>query len=634
MFVCYAHEDANDVYAEIRDLQSNCVNVWFDEGISPASEWPEALARAISSCATFLYFVSPRSVASENCRREVNFALDQGCHMVVVHLEETTLPDGLRLSLSHRQAILRYSQDPAIYRARLEQSLADPSAGLREGLQGRSRPGKSKIPLTAGFLAVVVVAVSLWVWTQRNDQDQPIRALAVLPLQNLSADPSQDYFADGMTDSIIGEMVKLSSLKVISRTSVMPYKTNPKPIEEIAADLDVQGVMEGSVVKAGDRVKVSLRMLDARSGDHIWADTYERDVRDVLYLHSDIARAVTTALALELTTTEESRLVARRTIDPEAYDLYLQGLRHQVKVLPEESFRAVQFYERAIEVDPDYAEAYAALASVYQVLGLGLGVLPRDVAAPKIFDAAQKAIALDDSLGRAHASLGAYYIYYEWSLEKAEPSLLRAISLNPGDALVNNHYGLYLTGSGRKEEALRYHQRAIDADPLHPQYRADKALTLWGFGDYEQAAAELQQLLTTSPQFFLALGFLSEAMLGLGREKQAYEAERKLLQIQQFPAELLERYDQAFLQAGFRGIGRFRLSLNEEMEDPPPFFTAMWAASAKDREKTLHWLERAYEARSTMFTAIVSPRFDFLHDDPEFQAIVGKTGLPWDLTDQ
>ena len=483
--------------------------------------------------------------------------------------------------------------------------------------------------LAAGL--VLVAAVATWMLWPAPPL-APIRSIAVLPLENLSGDPEQEYFADGMTDAVISEFARIGSLRVISRTSVMQYKKARKPLPEIARELNVQGVVEGSVVRAGDRVRISLQLIDARDDHHLWAESYERDLRDVLALQGQIARSVARAVEAELTPGEERRLRTARVVDPEAHEAYLRGTLHVAEVSVPDAYKAIEYFDRAIERDPEYAEAYLGLAEAYRILGIGLGALPPAEAATRVRAATERALALDDSLARAHASLGDLLHYYEWRWVEAEEALLRAVELSPGDSTVNNRYALYLADVGRHEEALRFHQKAVDADPLHLHWRADKALALLFAHDYERAVEETLQILEVNPRFQFALITLRSAYMKLGRDDDAFDAWIALNQSIGRDEQWLEEFERRYREAGWPGAARYEFTDaidRWETEYVDPALIAIVSSQTGDAETTFYWLERAYNARSPLLVHLGGfPEFDPLRSDPRFQDLLRRIGFP------
>ncbi|MEE9279641.1 MAG: tetratricopeptide repeat protein [Myxococcota bacterium] len=350
----------------------------------------------------------------------------------------------------------------------------------------------------------------------------PIRSLAVLPLENLSGDPEQEYFADGMTEALIGDLAKISALRVISRTSVMHYKGERRPLPEIAQELGVDWVIEGTVMREADRVRITTQLIDARSDVHIWSERYDRDLSDVLALQADVARAVAREIKVAVTPTEESRLTNTRRVDPETYEAYLRGMYYLNKSTPEEFQQGLAYLHEAVEKNPGDPLAYAGLALGYATLGHGPAP-PLD-AWPKAQAAALRALKLDDTLAEAHLALGDAKLYYEWDWAGAEQSLRRALELDPSLAMAHYHYAWHHALFGRLDEAIVEHKRAQELDPLTPLYTAWLGGLYWYGGQYEEAIAEAEKSLQLDPGFGQGLFVLGAAYAESGMYAEAIAA--------------------------------------------------------------------------------------------------------------
>jgi TolB-like protein len=382
VFVCYAHEDSDTVYPEIAWLQAEGVNVWYDEGISLGTEWTQALADAIQGCAKFLFLVTPNSVNRENCRRELNFAQEEGRDVLAVHLQPTDVPSGLRLSLNNRQAIFRHQLPDKQYRNEILQALLSTAAkSAMVAIPPRSPIRALRLAAFAVATVLIVVAGAWWfddgdkesaelveAGTQAELIDLPRSTLlqnsiAVLPFENLSPDPDNAYFAAGIHEEIINQLVKIRDLSVIARTSVMQYAGVHKPIVEIANDLNVSTVMAGRVRYAGNRVRITAQLIDGESGTNLWSEAYEEDLENVFGIQLDIATQIAGTLEAELSPTERERIARRATDSPEAYTHYLRALNSWGTFAPTSAIH--RELEAAVELDPDFAAALAFDSTVY-----------------------------------------------------------------------------------------------------------------------------------------------------------------------------------------------------------------------------------------------------------------------------
>ncbi|MGH2524936.1 MAG: tetratricopeptide repeat protein, partial [Anaerolineales bacterium] len=320
-----------------------------------------------------------------------------------------------------------------------------------------------------------------------------IDSIAVLPLDNLSRDPEQEYFADGMTEALTAELSKISALKVISRTSAMRYRNTDKPMPQIARELNVDALIEGSVVREGDQVRITVQLIHGPTDKHLWAESYQRELRGVLALQSDVARAIAREVRVAVTPAEATRLAAARPVNPEAYQTYLKGRFYWNKRDDEGLKKSAKYFEQAIEIDPSYALAYAGLADAYGI-STGIGLLPTKEALPKARAAALKALGIDPSLAEAHTSMG-MVAHFEWDWLTAEEEYQRAIELNPNYATAHHFYSVYLSKMGRHEEAIAQATRAHELDPLSLIIGTSLAGAYCAGGQHERAEQELQKVL-------------------------------------------------------------------------------------------------------------------------------------------
>lgn len=470
VFVCYAHTDRAAIYPELSRLRDAGINVWYDEGITPGSEWSEELAHAIDGCTWFLYYVSPASVASDHCRAEAQFAVRRGNALLTVHLEHTVLPDGLDLLINAKQALHKYKIEYEVYQQKLLSALtqvpaAQPAAKSLAAVPLRRAPKRSYLPAVIGSALIVVLGLLGWVGLTFLGQrtDDRIRSIAVLPLDNLSGDPEQQYVADGMTEEVITELGKLSQLRVISRTSVMRYRSDRPSLRDIAKDLGVDTIIEGSVAREADRFRVTIQLIDARTDSHIWAHSFDRDVTSVLALRTDVAREVAAHLDLGLSNDEQVALKFSRNVDEAAYDAYLRGLSHMG---PSEHFAswapsAIDEFERAVAIDPSFAEAWAQLALIETIKAVWIN---RDHFVV-VREHAKKALSIDSNLAMAHTALGYVRLLNDWDPLGAESAFKQAMKLSPNDPRSLQGYLINLRVQERTAEALQISQRLVTSSP-------------------------------------------------------------------------------------------------------------------------------------------------------------------------
>ena len=366
--------------------------------------------------------------------------------------------------------------------------------------------------LAAAVVMVLIIAFGIWWRWLRLPAAQTIQSIAVLPLRNLSGDPSQEYFADGMTDEIITALAGIRSLRITSRTSTMQYKSTRDPLPKIAQALNVNAVVEGSVRRAGSRVHITADLIQAQTDRHLWTHSYEGDIRDLVSLERDVARSIATEVNATLTPQEEARFSKPRPVDPEAYDAYLEGRFYWGKRTGDSLNRSLQFFQQAIQKDPGNPLSYAGLADTYNMLA-DYTQLPSEQALPKAQAAAAKALELDDSLAEAHASLAWSKLHFGWDWSGAEREFRRAIELKPGYATSHQWYAELLAATGRFDEALAEMRHAQELDPLSAVIHIGIGRMLYLARRYDQAAQQLRSAVELYPNFVYArlyLGFCYE----------------------------------------------------------------------------------------------------------------------------
>jgi TolB-like protein/DNA-binding winged helix-turn-helix (wHTH) protein len=491
-------------------------------------------------------------------------------------------------------------------------------------LQKRSLLAFGGLALVA--LAAVLVALNVAGLRERalrsvgavRETPLQIQSIAVLPLENLSGDPEQEYFADGMTDELITTLGKISALRVISRTSALHYKGTKKTLPEIAKELNVDAIVEGSVRRFGNRVRITANLLYAPGDRHLWAESYERDLQDVLALQSEAARAIADEVRIKLTADDQARLATVRPVNPEAYEAYLKGL--QARWRGPMSGVPAAYFKQAVEKDPTYAPAFAALSRTY-TSDMGL---PYEEGYPLAASAAAKALDLDNTLAAAHAAEAAINLRFRWDWPKAESGYRRAIELNPSNTDSHIVYGRYLTLMGRFDEALATYRRAIELDPFNLLARFSPG---WVYGKahrYDEAIPYLRDVVEVDPTWMLAPYELAHAYARQGMYLEAVaEAEK---------AKCWSDCGWLYAVAGRREEAR--AILNELIQDSEkryvdPGFIAFTYAGLGDRDRALGWLEEGYRRRSQwMIYLKVTPEVDPLRSDPRFQAILRRMNFP------
>jgi eukaryotic-like serine/threonine-protein kinase len=483
-------------------------------------------------------------------------------------------------------------------------------------------------------LAVILIASNVAGWRDRllgRPRPPQIRSLAVLPLENLSGDPAQEYFADGMTDELITDLGEIGALRVISRTSVMQYKGGRKPLPEIAKDLDLDAAVEGSILRSGGHIQITARLIQAKTDTRIWSQTYERDIQDALKLQSEVAQAIADEIRIKLTPAEQARIKATHALNPEAFDAYLQGRHYWEERTEGGLMKSLQYFRQAIEEDPTYARAYAGLADSYATLGNNR-FLPPSESFPKAKAAALKSLEIDPALAEAHASLAFSLWNYDLDWGAVETEYKRAIELNPGYATAYHWYSGYLSGMGRHADAIAAIKKARELDPLSPRINANVGLILYFAREYDEAIEELQKALQTDASGAAAYFYLGMALSQKGEYQQAIAAlERSRQLLHGSPESVLEL---AFTNALAGKQEEAREMLDQLMGKPnrgyiPALWVARIYAALSEKEKAFEWLQKAYEERSPQLPFLnVDPRLDMLRPDPRFQDLLRRMRLP------
>ncbi len=491
---------------------------------------------------------------------------------------------------------------------------------------GRRAARRRWIAAVAVGSAVALLAAALivrtggqWRGSSGGTGAASIRSLAVLPFANLSGDPEQEYFADGMTDELITSLAQIGALRVISRTSVMQYKGTNKKLPEIARELGVQAVVEGSVVRQGERVRVTAQLIQASTDRHLWASSFERETKDVLFLQGDLSQAIAGAIRAVLTPEERTRLGKLRPISSDAYEAYLRGRSHGAKFTVQELSKAVGHLQDAITHQPDYALAYAEIARDYWYLGQPLGGMPYREAMDKARTAATKAMELDETLGEAYSVLGTIRLWYDWNSVEAEEFFKRAIELTPGDAFTHFQYGFLLVATGRPEAAIAEGRRAVEISPLELTIRVALAEILQFARRHDEAIEECRKMIALDPRFPRAYLDLSWIYESVGRYDSAAVARAELWTIMGQPGKGKD-LKRAYAASGKEGFLRWLMA-----QHGPGAWTL---AQLGEIDGAIGALERAYsQRRGDMIFLEVNPLLDPLRSDPRFQDLVRRVGI-------
>jgi serine/threonine protein kinase/tetratricopeptide (TPR) repeat protein len=459
------------------------------------------------------------------------------------------------------------------------------------------------------------------------------QSVAVLPFLNLSADPENEYFADGITEDVIAQLSKIRALKVISRTSVMRFKKREEGLREIGRALGVQALLEGSVRWAGDRVRIVAQLIDAETDRHLWADTYDRQLKDIFAIQSDVAVRIAEALETELSPEERDRIREKPTGNPEAYQLYLKGKRCHARMTNEGLRKALEYYREATEADPEYAMPHVGAGRAYIMLGMGFGpgaMMPHE-AYSKAKAAVARALAIDDGVGDAHATLALIRFVADFDWAGAERAFHRALELNPGSAESYDGFGLMLAALERHDEAIAMRRRARELDPLAPIVASDLTTTLLRAGRYEEALREARRLLDIEPNIPLAHSTLGWAHIMRGEFEPGLAELNKASELAPGSTMFLAQLGEGFAMAGRREEARRILHRLEAMAHEryvPPYHLAYVYTGLGELDRAMDCLEQAYDERGGGIYGVKgSFLFQGLRSHPRFRALLAKMRL-------
>ena len=482
--------------------------------------------------------------------------------------------------------------------------------------------------LIFALVAILICAGgALWTWKSRQVRHlAQVRAIAVLPLENLSGDPAQEFFSDGITDELITEVAHLHPLRVISRTSVMRYKATRKPLPEIARELDVDAILEGSVVRSEQQVRVTAQLIEARTDNHLWSAEYTREIRDVISLQREITGDIARQIRLHLLPEQQAQLETARSINPAAYEAYLKGRTYLDRMTQQASGgAATQYFEKSIELDPTFAPAYAFLADSLVLAG-GNDNSRQDV--PRARAALAKALELDPSLSTAHSRLGIILLEWDWDWKGAEREIKRALELNPNDRQNHYAYARYLQVMRRREEALVESDRALELDPLAPRVLWLKASILSMLGRCEESNQFDHKALALDPDFRPSQAELISNKLHVALIARDYDAADQILREKSVGTKTYNERTRG--KNGTDGaLARFKITVRRQQSELGDLVQAEIYSFIGDRDAALELLEQAHTKHSQYFIfSVTSSDFDNLRSDPRYQALMHRINFP------
>ena len=449
-----------------------------------------------------------------------------------------------------------------------------------------------------------------------------IQSLVVLPFQNISQDPEQEYFSDGMTDALITELSRVRALKVISMTSAMRLKKTQKTMPQIARELDVDGVIEGTVLRAGDRVRVTTKLIQARTDRQLWTESYERGLKDVLALQVELASAIASRIRIAITPQEGARLARRHSVVPEAHEAYLRGRYFMNRGA---ASRAVAAFQQAVDKDPLYAEAYAGLAQNFALM------LPAHEVMPKAKAMALKALELDPALAEAHMALASVAFLYEWQWNETEKELKIALDLDPNSSFIRTQHAYFLIAIGRVEDAVKEAQTALRLDPLSLANNVNLGRAFYFARRYDEAIAQYNKTLELDANYLMAHFFLAFALEQKGRFDEAIEhlvKGRNLASENQLEELIAETYARAGFKETLKAWAKF-WEAGVQGGTVQPTSVAMLYARAGEKDKAMQYLEQGFREHTRAIVNLkTEPQLDSLRSDPRFQNMIKRMGLP------
>jgi TolB-like protein/Tfp pilus assembly protein PilF len=504
-----------------------------------------------------------------------------------------------------------------------------------EGMRSRLRKAKllkrKKAILYAGLasLLIIMTVVALNLFTGRAEA---MDSIAVLPLENLSGDPDQEYFVEGMHEELITELSKIRALKVISRPSVMRYKNSDKSLPEIAKELNVKGIVAGSALKEGGRVRISVQLIEAETERNLWAERYDKDYRDILMLHGEVALDIAQEIRIAVTPAEQARLASARPVDSEAHELYLKGRYYWNKFSPEWAEKSITYYNQAIEKNPTYALAYAALADSYVVLSTGFDVLPGKDTLPKAREAALKALEFDPTLADAHVSLGLVAACYDWDRQAANKHFEKALELNPNSISAHLHIEIYLSLLEAKyKESIDHLERAQELDPLNLHVKARLGFVHYYSRDFDRAIEQFKEIVAFDSNNPLGHLGLMEVFGKKGMYDEAFAEGEKLLESGMRAVAVIGSLGAWYGFAGKKDKALERLSELKARANQG-YVSSFWVAAIYmglgEVDTASEWFEKAYVERDGNLIFITAPAlFDSYSPDPRYKQLLKKMGL-------
>ena len=490
---------------------------------------------------------------------------------------------------------------------------------------------KKVLILISGLLLIVIISITVlgkFDVLSLGNLTKNSKSIAVLPFTNLSNDPEQEYFTIGMVDDILDKLFKIGDLKVIARTSSERFKNTSLSLREIAHKLGVETIMEGSVSKIGNNIKITVQLIDARTEAHMWSEIYEKDISDIFLIQSEVAQAVASELKAVINPEEKQLIDKRPTTNMEAYEAYQKGMLCYRRLGKNDLETAMHYFELAIEKDPGFALAYAGIGKVWRGREQ-MGIISSSEATPRAEAAIMKALELDTTYSEIYHALGGLMTWSKWDWKAGEAAIRKALVLNPKNASAHSSFSHLLMIVGRPEEAMKHIKTALELDPFNPMIRSFYGVDLMFVHKYDDAVKAFQEALDLNPTQGVADANIVDALFLAGREKEAMEMQRnRWKNNSEYSRVLEEGYSKAGFKGGCQKLADFRADKFNTTYNSPIAISNLYSM-AGDTSNAISWLEKAYDEHNPNIPYLLSPMYDKLRDDPRFQELARKMNLPY-----
>ena len=635
VFVSYASQDAAVANSIVQNFEQQGLKCWIaPRDVKPGAQYADAIVRAINEAKALVLVMSASAVGSSHVGREIERAASKHRKIIAFRIDAAPLNHALEYFLSESQWIDARALGMPAALMKLAEAVGHVSTTSAQAVPSSRSDGvrKRAVIVAAAVIGVgAAVGLGLHFWPPGRSSGQPPavaaisdKSIAVLPFADMSEKKDQEYFADGMAEEIIDLLVKVPGLKVISRTSSFQFKGKTQDLRSIATQLGVAYVLEGSVRKSGDRLRVTAQLINSRDGAHVWSATYDRDLSDVLKMQDEIAASLVRALQIEVGAGEFGDRPALR--NTEAYTLYLQGLHATDRFDRPGEEQAIGDFERVLELDPSFAPAELLLGNAYFILGL-YGFMAPTIAFEKARQATERALKLDPNLARAHAQLGDIHRAYDWDWAAADRELRQALALAPADGNIMFYAAVQSLGMGRWDEALKQVNAALARDPLSPPPYQVLCYIQLRRGRLEEAEAAARRFLEINPANAFGHYMLGNVLLVRGQPTAALSEYLK----ETVDAARLGGSAMAYFSLGRRVESDAALAkLLESHAEHYPFRIAQVYGFRGDADGTLKWLDRAYEEKDSGGLPVIKgdPLFKKVEEDPRYKAFLRKMNLP------